>query len=1543
MEPASEATTAQGKKAAEERGRDAEKASKAQKGRARSSSRDAMGLLETRVSKMEVVLAEIQGVIGDLAENNAEGDMSGKEELEAGVHELKSGMGELRGELLGTLACTAEELRSENDNLRALVEAMRGELDALKVKVAEVEAARVSGVITVQPTPRVDAPKPKEFKGSRVAKDVDNFLWHVNQYFNATGIADDALKVSTAAMYLTENALLWWRRRCDDRSGGPITSWEEFVVEFRKQFYPAYAEEEAREELRRLEQRGSVRDYVKKFSELLLQISTMSDTEAYYQFLGGLKPYVKQEIKRCNATDLSSAMAAAESMVEYKPTPVSKPDFHPREKSVGGGDRGRSHRPSISKPPTAPPKARTEASSSGSSGKPEKRRFQVKCFLCDGPHFARDCSAKGQIASVIKAKEEEKKQAEKDETRLGSLRVLSSIKSKKAAKSKGMMFVEMKIGDTTMNALVDTGASDLFISEEAAKKLDLKVEKRTGWLKTVNSKQVPMSGVARGVEIHIGQWTSKEDLEDYDIVMGLGFIDRIEAMLLPFADCICVLDERNQCVVPIQRKSGGNHKMLSAMQLSKGTRKGEETFLAVLKEVDPKGGMDDVPKEVTQVLEAFKDVMPLELPKKLPPMREVDHRIELVSDARPPAMAPYRMAPPELEELRKQLKGLLDSGYIRPSKAPFGAPVLFQKKHDGSLRMCIDYRALNKLTVKNKYPIPLIADLFDQLGGARWFTKLDLRSGYYQVRIAEGDEPKTACVTRYGSYEFLVMPFGLTNAPATFCTLMNKVLQPFLDQFVVVYLDDIVIYSRTLEEHIKHIKQVFQVLREHELYVKREKCAFAQQEVPFLGHIVGDGRVRMDPAKIESIVGWEPPTKVTELRSFLGLTNYYRRFVKGYSSITAPLTDMLKKDKTWEWTERCQGAFERLKKAMTEEPVLALPDCSKPYEVETDASDFAIGCVIMQDGHPVAYESRKLNETERRYTVQEKEMTAIVHCLRTWRHYLLGSKFVVRTDNVATSYFQTQKKLSPKQARWQDFLAEFDYVLEYKPGKANAVADALSRRAELASISRPDCPLVGRIKEGLKHDRAAQALLYYAKEGKTRRFWCEDDLLYAKGRRLYVPLYGNLRRDVLRECHDSKWAGHPGVHRTLALVEEHYFWPHLRDDVEVYVRTCLVCQQDKLEQKSPAGLLEPLPVPERPWESVSMDFIVGLPKSEGCRTLMVVVDRFSKYATFVPATDDCPAEEAAKLFLKHVVKHWGVPRTIVSDRDPRFTGRFWTELFKLLGTDLNFSTSLHPQTDGQTERVNALLEVYMRHYMSATQRDWAKLIDVAQFSYNLQRSESTGRSPFEIVMGQQPLTPSAIASGHKGSSPAAHKVAKEWHEQAELARTCLHKASKRTKKWADRKRRHVEYQVGDQVLCKLPLRYKGVHKALLRRYEGPFRITQRIGNAAYKLELPAKLKIHPMFHVSMLKPFHFDEGDPDRGKSQRAPIGAKTSYDRDVDYIMADRVVRKRYCAPKKEYLIRWKGLPESEATWELADSLWQFQKQVEAYLAESATRASPE
>jgi hypothetical protein len=786
------------------------------------------------------------------------------------------------------------------------------------------------------------------------------------------------------------------------------------------------------------------------------------------------------------------------------------------------------------------------------------------------------------------------------------------------------------------------------------------------------------------------------------------------------------------------------------------------------------------------------------------------------------------------------------------------------------------------------------------------------------------------------------MPFGLTNAPATFCTMMNEVFQEYLDKFVVVYLDDIVIYSSTLEEHVEHLKKVFAKLREHKLFVKLEKCSFAQEKIKFLGHIIQQGCIRMDQDKVKAIEEWQPPSNVSELRSFLGLANYYRRFVKGYSKIASPLTELLKKGRIYNWSEECQRAFMELKEAMSKDPVLALPDIGKPFEIQTDASDYALSGVLLQDGHPIAYESRKLNQAERNYAAHEKELLAVVHCLRTWRHYILGSRFVVKTDNTAVSHVLTQPKLSSRQARWQEKLAEFDFALEYKAGATNHVADALSRKAELAvchqvcSLTSINNSLWDKIKANLDKDTMAVNLIDLVKKGKTRQFWLQDGLLMSKGNRVFVPKAGDLRRTLLRECHDTLWAGHPGEERTLALLKQGYYWPQMCDDVVEYVRTCLICQQDKPEHKKKAGLLEPLPVPKRPWESVSLDYITSLPKVGDIGTIVTMVDRFSKYATFVAAPKYISAEETAQLFFKHIVKYWGVPKSLVSDRDSRFMGNFWTELFKLLGTSLDMSSSYHPESDGQTERFNYMRQEYLRHFVNANQKNWVELLDVAQLCFNSQRSSSTGKSPFEIVTGQQPLLPHTVEGPYEGKSPRAFQFAREWKRNHDLVRAYLEKAASKMKKWADEHRRPLEFKAGDQVLVKLKSderKYlRGRDKRLVRKYEGPVTIIKKIGKCAYKIDAPSWLKVHPVFHVSLLKPYNPDKEDPSRNESQRQPITVKAGK-KSVECILADRV-KKVSRKQQRQYLVKWKGLGDDEISWEREADLTAFKEEIEAYWA---------
>ena len=549
------------------------------------------------------------------------------------------------------------------------------------------------------------------------------------------------------------------------------------------------------------------------------------------------------------------------------------------------------------------------------------------------------------------------------------------------------------------------------------------------------------------------------DLAHYDVIIGIPWLRkhnphidwRMNQITMNMGNKVIVLETNHK-----NREKNRQVQTLSAVELRQAMKGEDQLYMLLTKEANPSDINQEIQSDdLTKVLQKYEDVFPEDLPDQLPPPRSVDHHIHLVPGSEAPSRPTYRLSYTEMQELRRQIDELCNKNLIRPSQSPYGAPILFVKKKDGSLRLCVDYRALNRITIKNKYPLPRIEELFDQLYQATIFSKIDLRSGYHQIRIAPEDTHKTAFRTRYGHFEFLVLPFGLTNAPATFMTLMNDIFRPLLDKCVVVYLDDILVFSRSHEEHLQHLQQVLDILRENKLYAKRSKCEFLRTEVEFLGHIVSAKGLCADPKKIQTLCEWPQPNNVPEHQSFLGLANYYRKFVPNHADICVPLTNLLHKNQPFVWSPECQLAFERLKKALTTNPVLRLPNPDLPFEVTTDASDFAVGAVLSQThtngNHPVAFESRKLYQAERNYATHEKELLAVVHALKTWRVYLSGSRFVVFSDHLSLRFIRTQPTLSRRQARWLEFLEEFDFDIQYKSGKTNSVADALSRRPDLKS------------------------------------------------------------------------------------------------------------------------------------------------------------------------------------------------------------------------------------------------------------------------------------------------------------------------------------------------------------------------------------------------------------------------------------------------------------------------------------------------------------
>jgi hypothetical protein len=460
--------------------------------------------------------------------------------------------------------------------------------------------------------------------------------------------------------------------------------------------------------------------------------------------------------------------------------------------------------------------------------------------------------------------------------------------------------------------------------------------------------------------------------------------------------------------------------------------------------------VDDLPEEIQELLEEFTDIIVDELPHSLPPMRSVSNYIDLIPGASCPNKAAYRLTPQENEEVKRQVQDLFDKGLVRESLSPCVVPTVLSPKKDGGWRMCTDSRAINKITIRYRFPLPRMDDLMDCLSGEKYFSKIDLKRGYHQIRMREGDECKTSFKTNEGLYEWLVMSFGLTNAPSTFMRLMNEVLREFIEKFVIVYLDDILIYSKSEAEHLKHLAIVMRKLQQEKLLINMKKSSFMKTELIYLGFVISTNELRMDPDKVEVIKNWPSPRNIFEVRSFHGLASFYRKFIRNFSGISATMMDTVKKrHKTFHWTTEAKKSFNLLNRKITEQPVLVLLDFQKTFQLKCDASGFAIGTVLSQDDRPIAYFSEKMDEAKLKYSTYDKEFYAIIQALKKWRHYLIPKEFVLYSDNHALQFMTQQEKLNQKHAKWVEYMQNFTFVIKHISGISNKVVDALIRKCLL--------------------------------------------------------------------------------------------------------------------------------------------------------------------------------------------------------------------------------------------------------------------------------------------------------------------------------------------------------------------------------------------------------------------------------------------------------------------------------------------------------------
>ncbi|GJS30878.1 putative reverse transcriptase domain-containing protein [Tanacetum coccineum] len=779
--------------------------------------------------------------------------------------------------------------------------------------------------------------------------------------------------------------------------------------------------------------------------------------------------------------------------------------------------------------------------------------------------------------------------------------------------------------------------------------------------------------------------------------------------------------------------------------------------------------------------------------------------------------------------------------------------------------MCIDYRELNKLTVKNLYPLPRIDDLFDQLQGSSLYSKIDLRSCYHQLRVREEDIPKTAFRTCYGHYEFQVMPFGLTNAPAI-------------------------------------------------------------PKVQFLGHVIDSKGIHVDPTKLESIKDWASPKSPTEIRQFLGLPGYYHRFIEGFSKIAKSMTKLTQKNVKFDWGEKEEAAFQLIKQKLCSAPILALPKGSENFVVYCDTSHKGLGVVLMQNEKVIAYASRQLKIHEKNYTTHDLELGAVVFALKMWRHYLYGTRCTVFTDHKSLQHILDQKELNMRQRRWLELLSDYDCDIRYHPGKANVVADALSRKERSkplrvrALVMKMGLNLPKKILEAQTEALKPENLSAEDVGGMLRKDLPKEKLepradgTLCLNNRSWLPCYGDLRTIIMHESHKSKYSIHPGSDKMYQDLKQLYWWPNMKANIATYVSKCLTCAKVKAEHQKPSGLLVQPEIPEWKWEKITMDFVTKLPKTaNGYDTIWVIVDRLTKSAHFLPMRENDPMEKLMKLYMKEVVTRHGVPVSIISDRDGRFTSLFWQALHKALGTRLDMSTAYHPETDGQSERTIQTLEDMLRACVLDFGKNWDRHLPLVEFSYNNSYHTSIKAAPFEALYRRKCRSPVCWAE----VGDAQHTCPAIIHETSEKIiqiKSKIQADRDRQKSYANIRRKPIVFQVGDMVI-------------------------ERVRTVADKLELPQQLsRVHNTFHVSNLKKCLSDESLVIPLEELR--VDDKLHFLEEPVEVM-DREIKQLKISRIPIVKVRWNSKRGPEFTWEREDQFKQKYPHLFTKTASSSSAAS--
>ncbi|GJR34063.1 putative reverse transcriptase domain-containing protein [Tanacetum coccineum] len=1268
--------------------------------------------------------------------------------------------------------------------------------------------------------------QPLNFKGAEGVVGLTRWIEKMESVFHISGCAVEN-QVKFATCTLLGAALTWWNGQI--RTLGPeayAMTWDVLKKKMTDKYCPQGEIKKLEIELWNLKVKGNdVPAYTERFQELTLICTKFvaNETEKVDKYLSGLPDNIYGNVKAAKPKTLDETIELANDLMDRKLLTYAERQSDNKRRADDSSRNNHGHQQQ--------PFKRQNVAKVYNMGTGERKPYGgslPKCNKChlhhNGPctqrchkcnkigHFARDCRNTGNanVANTQKgngatpkgngcfecgAPGHFKRDCPKLKNKNGGNGnaqgwVYAVGNAEKRGNAPGNPDANVVTGTFLLNnhyasILFDTGADRSFISTAFSSLINIAPTSLENCydVELADGKLVKIDTIIRGCTLNFLDHPFNIDLMpvelgSFDVIIGMDWLRRYHAVIVCDEKLVQIPYGNETLTFCGNESSNGRESRLAVISYSKAQEymaKGCQVFLAQIsakKEEDKseRKQIEDVP-----IVRDFPEVFPEDLPG-LPPARPVEFQIDLIPGAAPVARAPYRLAPSEMKELSEQLQELSDKGFIRPSSSPWGAPVLFVKKKDGSFRMCIDYREVEQ------------AD--------------NLRSGYHQLRVRDQDIPKTAFRTRYGHYEFQVMPFGLTNAPA----------------------DE--------REHEEHLKAILELL-------KKEK---------FRG-------IHVDPAKIESIKDWASPKTPTEIRQFLGLAGYYRRFIEGFSKIAKSMTKLTQKGIKFDWGEKEENAFQLIKQKLCSAPNLALPKGAMTFE----------------------------------YTVMRKA-------------------------NVVADALSRKERIEPLRVRALVMTIGLDLPKRILEAQIEAQKPENIVNEDVGGMIRRDIP-----KERLE-PRADGTLCLHS--------------------RSWIPCYGDLRSVIMHESHKSKYSIHPGSEKMYQDVKKLFWWPNMKADIATYVSKCLTCARVKAEHQRPSGLLVQPKIPEWKWDNITMDFITKLPRSsQGFDTIWVIVDRLTKSAHFLPIRENDPLDKLARLYLNRIVARHGIPASIICDRDGRFTSNFWRSFQKALGTDISMSTAYHPETDGQSERTIQTLEDMLRACVIDFGKGWVKHLPLAEFSYNNSYHASIKAAPYEALYGRKCRSPVCWAEVGEAQLTGPELI-QETTEKIVLIKQRMQAAQDRQKSYADRKRKPMEFEIGDRVMLKVSP-WKGVVRfgkrgKLNPRYVGPFRVLAKVGKVAYKLELPQELsRVHHTFHVSNLKKCYADE--PLVMPLEGIHVDDKLQFVEEPVEIMEREIKRlKRSRIPLVK--VRWNSRRGPEFTWEREDSFKQKYPQLFTNRASSST-----